>query len=46
MLARQAARDDRRHERGFTTLEFAPILFVVTLLLMALMALARHVVGH
>ena len=46
LLARQAARDEWRHERGFTTLEFAPIFFAIALLLMALLVLARHVTGH
>lgn len=46
LLAWQAARDDRRHELGFATLELIPFLFVITLLLMALMAAARHVAGH
>ena len=46
LLARQAARDEWRHERGFTTLEFAPIFFAIALLLMALLVLVRHVAGH
>ena len=46
LLARQAARDEWRPERGFTTLEFAPIFFAIALLLMALLVLVRHVAGH
>ncbi len=46
LLAWQAARDDRRHELGFATLELIPFLFVITLLLMALLAAARRVAGH
>ena len=46
LLARQAARDYRRLSLGCVTPDFLPILFVISLLLMALMALTRHGTGH